>query len=122
MTLDLTTVLGLFCSFTRESSMLLLAETALPKLGILTDGTLGLGFSSPNKRSIHRLAEVFRVTTGLFFSSLVQRDVVLDLIWKGQCEDEKKDDRTWCRPLPLFSVAPGSKVLGEKGRETGVSA
>ena len=81
MTLDLTTVLGLFCSFTRESSMLLFAETALPKLGIRTDGTLGLGFSSPKRRSIHRLAEVFRVTTGLFFSSLVQRDVVLDLIW-----------------------------------------
>ena len=86
MTLDLTTVLGLFCSFTRESSMLLFAETALPKLGIRTDGTLGLGFSSPNRRSIHRLAEVFRVTTGLFFSSLVQREVVLDLVWFGQCD------------------------------------
>ena len=64
--------------------MLLLADTAFPKFGIRTEGTLGFGFSSPKRRSIHLLAEVFRVTTGLFFSSLVQRDVVLDLVWNDE--------------------------------------
>ena len=91
VTLDLTTVLGLLWSFTRESSMLLFAETALPKFGIRTEGTLGLGFSSPKSRSIHLLAEVLRPTTGLFFSSLVQRDVVFDLNRNDQYDDD--DDK-----------------------------
>ena len=86
VTLLRTTVEGLGWSLEiRESSIDLLAETALPMFGMRTDGVFGFGFSSPNSRSIHRLAEVFRGggwgVRGVFFSSsLEQRCVVFDLV------------------------------------------